>query len=304
MAQSPRPQGFSTGTLKGFRGAFSPEPLKSGEPLLVGIDRIDVDPSQPRRSFPENELQALADSMLVQQGDGIVGVLSPIGVRRGEEGRWKLAFGERRLRAARMAGLKSIPVTIVSEGQSGLAAQVIENQHRTNLANSDLARVIAAWTAEGMSNDDIAKIANITEGTIKHYRVMGRLPSFLQPWCDNANPRAVYEIHQSWKRVGEEGKALIEARVAALNGEEGISLAEARRIVELPISKAPAKPIGEPSSRGPRLRAAEKIQRLTAVIVSLLELVREDSRQKAGDLVEVALAEAQVERPQTGEAPI
>jgi ParB family chromosome partitioning protein len=294
MANSPRPQGFNLATLKGFRGAFSGEPSAQGEPLHVELDLIDPDPSQPRRSFPENELRALANSMLVKQGSAVVGVLSPIGVRQGEGGRWKLAFGERRLRAAKLAGLRTIPVTLVPEDQAGLAAQVIENQHRANLANTDLARVIAAWTEGGLSNDEIATIANISEGAIKHYRALTRLPEFLQPWCDKANPRALYEIGQAHKRASGEGRAMIERRVAALAGEEAISLAEARRIIDLPSAPSPERrPLSDETASPlpPRLRAAEKIAQLIAVISWLLPLIPDDRRAEAEAMVDAVLPE-------------
>ena len=74
----------------------------SGRVLYLPVDQISPNPSQPRSVFSQEELEELADS--IQN----LGVLQPLTVRR-QEGRWELVAGERRLRAARMAGLTQVP---------------------------------------------------------------------------------------------------------------------------------------------------------------------------------------------------
>lgn len=96
---------------------------------VLAIDIIDPNPRQPRDRFQPEALAALADSIRE------VGVLQPIVVRpAGEDGRHVLVAGERRLRAARLAGLEEIPAVIKDgDDQGRLVEAVVENVQRENL---------------------------------------------------------------------------------------------------------------------------------------------------------------------------
>jgi len=95
--------------------------------LNLPIGEISPNPHQPRRTFPEEELNELALSIRE------LGVLQPITVRWNENG-WELVAGERRLRAAVLAGLTQIPCLPVSadDGRSALMA-LVENLQRQDL---------------------------------------------------------------------------------------------------------------------------------------------------------------------------
>jgi ParB family chromosome partitioning protein len=91
------------------------------------ITRIRPNPYQPRRRFSEAELAELADSIREQ------GVLQPLLVRRAEQG-YELIAGERRLRAARQAGLTEVPVVVKAvEDDKLLEISIVENIQRENL---------------------------------------------------------------------------------------------------------------------------------------------------------------------------
>lgn len=299
MAQTPRPQAFSSGSLAGLRSALTGRPGQGGSPLELPIDTVDPDLNQPRRHFSEADIRHLADSMLVRLpgSEQPIGVLQPIGVRKGLDGRWVLSYGERRLRAAKIAGFATVPAYEVKGEQSGLAAQIIENQHRAELSNSDMARVIAAWTAEGLTNSEIATIANVGEQELKHYRTLQDLPDFLQAWCDRGSARALYEITQAWKRAGGEGRGLITERLADLKPDETLTLAEARRIIQLPEPRG-----GDPESGNrtkgtePRLRPSERIERLTNLVTQLLALIPSDRRIEADGLVEATMTDVRIDQ--------
>ena len=96
---------------------------------VVRLDRIDPNPQQPRRIFDEETLAALADSIRE------VGVLQPVIVRASEDGRYELVAGERRCRAARLAGLADIPAIIRESGDeaTSLTHALIENIQRDDL---------------------------------------------------------------------------------------------------------------------------------------------------------------------------
>ena len=82
-----------------------------GRPLKVALDLIDEDPDQPRREFPEEELQNLAASIRID------GILQPIVVRRSEKvGRFIIVMGARRYRAAKLAELTEAPIFIQDRG--------------------------------------------------------------------------------------------------------------------------------------------------------------------------------------------
>lgn len=101
---------------------------QTGNLLEVRVDSIDPNPRQPRRDFDEASLEDLAVSI------GQLGILQPLLVRPGAAGRYELIAGERRLRAARAAGLTDVPVVVVETDDHGsLERALVENIHRSDL---------------------------------------------------------------------------------------------------------------------------------------------------------------------------
>lgn len=95
--------------------------------LVVPVDEIRPNPDQPRRSFDHAALEELAASI------SQLGVLQPLLVRPTAEG-FELVAGERRLRAAKQAGLGSVPVVVVETDREGsLERALVENLHREDL---------------------------------------------------------------------------------------------------------------------------------------------------------------------------
>ena len=92
------------------------------------VDLIERGRYQPRRNFDEDRLRELADSITAQ------GMVQPIVVRPAGEGRYEIIAGERRWRAAQMAGLASVPVVVREvDDQSAMAMALIENIQRDDL---------------------------------------------------------------------------------------------------------------------------------------------------------------------------
>lgn len=120
------------------------ERARSGIPYReLQIAAIDTDPNQPRMNFDEERLSELAQSIKTY------GVLSPILVKPGKSsGRFTLISGERRLRAAKLAGRDSIPVLVNQDedtsGSRTLAMQLVENLQRADLSPLERAHAIAA----------------------------------------------------------------------------------------------------------------------------------------------------------------
>ena len=104
----------------------------------VPLELIDDNPHQFRLRFDEDGLAELADSIRAQ------GVLQPVVVRPGKEGRWTLVVGERRLRAARLAELETIPAIVKRVGdQQAAEMTIVENLQRQDLNCVDQAAAFA-----------------------------------------------------------------------------------------------------------------------------------------------------------------
>lgn len=105
-------------------------PEQSDEQILfIALDKIQANPYQPRKAFNDTELNDLADSIKQK------GVIQAITVRRLDEGNFELISGERRLRAAKLAGIDKIPAYIldVTAKEDLLEIALIENIQRANL---------------------------------------------------------------------------------------------------------------------------------------------------------------------------
>jgi ParB family transcriptional regulator, chromosome partitioning protein len=115
------------------------------------VELISPNPKQPRRSFDQDALQALAGSL------GEQGVLQPVLVRPKPDGTYELVAGERRWRAARIAGLASIPALVRErEDAAALEVALIENMAREDLSPIEEARACAALVEElGLTREDV-----------------------------------------------------------------------------------------------------------------------------------------------------
>lgn len=92
------------------------------------LQKVEPNPDQPRRGFDEEELQALADSIAEH------GILQPLAVRPREGGFYQIIAGERRWRAARLAGLDEVPVVVLdADDRTVMEMALIENLQRQDL---------------------------------------------------------------------------------------------------------------------------------------------------------------------------
>lgn len=127
----PRNKGLGRGLEAIFSDNALPEtetPSDSQSPRAVPLSEIDVNADQPRKTFPPSSLAELADSIARD------GLLQPVLVRRTPADRYEIIAGERRFRAAKLAGLSEIPVIVV-EADDATAARyaLVENLQREDL---------------------------------------------------------------------------------------------------------------------------------------------------------------------------
>jgi ParB family transcriptional regulator, chromosome partitioning protein len=141
---------------------------RSGVPYReVPLVNIDRDINQPRVNFDEEKLAELAQSIKTY------GVLSPILVRPGKSpGRYNLIAGERRLRAAKAAGLTVVPAIVSSTedgaGEKTLGMQLVENLQRADLTPLERAHAIGALKeAHGLSVREVADRIGVSKSMVQ-----------------------------------------------------------------------------------------------------------------------------------------
>lgn len=120
---------------------------------LLPIEKIAPNPRQPRRHFDETALRELAESIRQH------GILQPLSVQKGENGCYILVAGERRLRAAGLAGLSRVPCILVrvSDEERAILA-LVENLQRCDLHYIEEAAAIAKLiSAHGLSQEETAR---------------------------------------------------------------------------------------------------------------------------------------------------
>lgn len=146
--------------------------------LVVPPERIHPNPHQPRQSFASEELGALVASIREH------GVIQPLVVTVRPDGEYELLVGERRLRAAKLAGLATIPV-IVRDGtpddREKLELALIENIQRHDLNPIERATAYERLQEEFMlTQEQIARRLGISRSAVAHAIRLLRLPSDMQ----------------------------------------------------------------------------------------------------------------------------
>ena len=205
--------------------------LESGRVLFLPLNGIRPNPAQPRRVFDPAGLQELAES--IRQ----YGVLQPLTVRRRADG-YELVAGERRLRAAGMAGLTLVPclVASVDSEASGMLA-LVENLQRRDLdfieEAEGLARLMKTW---GLSQEQAArKVGKSQPAVANKLRLLRLPPAVLEAVRENG----LSERHaRALLKLPDEQTQL---RVVAQIVQGGWTVARTERCIDL-LLQPPAPP--------------------------------------------------------------
>lgn len=170
----------SPGAIDTTRPPRTAGPTKPAERGLdireISLDQIVPNPRQPRAQFPESGLQELAQSIRTQ------GVIQPIIVRSDGNARYELVAGERRWRAARLAGLETIPAIVreLGGGQS-LEVALIENLQREDLTPLERARAYQGYLSTfEVSAEALAARLGESRSNVSNYLRLLRLPEQIQ----------------------------------------------------------------------------------------------------------------------------
>jgi len=147
----------------------------NGKQSQVALEVIEENPYQPRKAFDDDDLASLRDSIRTH------GVLQPLVVRAiGDH--YQLIAGERRLRAAKAAGLTAVPVTVVDfNDQQVLEAALVENIQRTDLNPIEKAHGLKDYlTPYQMTHEQLAGRLGLGRATITNLVALLELPTEVQ----------------------------------------------------------------------------------------------------------------------------
>ena len=147
----------------------------------IPLSLVSPNPFQPRRAFNPGELDELANSVKVR------GVLQPILVRRLGDGGYELIAGERRWRAAKLAGLKKIPAIVRSATDAeAMEMALIENLQRKDLNPMEAARAYQRLNKEfGLTQEGVAKQLGKERSSIANTVRLLSLQLEVQAWIEN-----------------------------------------------------------------------------------------------------------------------
>lgn len=148
----------------------------AGAVAELNIDFIEANPFQPRTDFDDNALNELAESIKVQ------GVIQPVTVRKMGRDKYQLISGERRLRASKLAGLKTIPVYIrVANDEQMLEMALIENTHREGLNAIEVALSYQRLIEEcNITQEQLSEKVGKDRSTVTNFLRLLKLPPEVQ----------------------------------------------------------------------------------------------------------------------------
>lgn len=201
----------------------------------VEISQISLNPAQPRRQFASEELEELADSIRS------VGLIHPplVKLLDKHKGTYELIAGERRLRAAKLAGLKKIYVVVSPQHHLSHSAQaaLIENIQRVNLNAMEIAHALRKLIEEGRcTQEELAKRMGKKRSTIANYLRLLSLPLSIQESVFNnkismGHAKAILSVESNELKQKLHKKIILDE----------LSVRQAERAAE-EISKKSAKP--------------------------------------------------------------
>ncbi len=200
--------------LGALLGESAMQPVNQQSPLLLPLQKIEPNRLQPRRNFDEEELSALADSIRQH------GVIQPLTVRLLDSGYYQIIAGERRWRAARLAGLREVPVVIIeADDKKAMELALIENLQRADLTPIEEARGYQQLIGEyGLTQEQVAD------------RVSKSRPAVANAMRLLSLPDELLSMVESGKLTAGHARALLSIK------DERQQLAVAQKVVNLQLS--------------------------------------------------------------------
>lgn len=215
-------RGLGRGLDALMQGQSAADEALSGSVQQVPLADVTGNPEQPRKNFDDASLQELAESIREK------GVIQPMLVEAQADGRYQIVAGERRHRAAEIAGLETVPV-IVREFTSGekLEIALIENIQREDLSPIEEATAYKSlMESSGLSQGELAKRLGKNRSTVANAVRLLRLPSPVQQALDSGelsagHARALLQagdeqaMEELFRRIRDEGLSVRFAELLA-----------------------------------------------------------------------------------------
>lgn len=190
------------------KGDYAKLTSKSGSFYDFDVDIISPDPNQPRKNFDETALQELADDLKKN------GLIQPIVVRDDPDnvGKFIVVAGERRLKAAKLAGFTKIRSILSTYESSQLGyVQIAENAKRDNLKFYEMAEFIVSRSDAGEKQADIAEKLGTSKSQVNLYMIWKDAPELLKDAKDKFNAiRAFYDAVKLYEEHPDEISDFIE----------------------------------------------------------------------------------------------
>lgn len=219
-------------------------PGKTEGVLELEIDKIIPSEYQPRRIFKDDTLKELAASIRE------MGILQPVIVRMADDGSFRLIAGERRLRAARIAGLEKIPALVKDAARAeALELALVENIQREDLNPIETADAFNRLMRDfNLTQDDISKKVGKERATVANYLRILRLPSEVKNWITEGSlsmghAKALLQLDGARAQT-EAAKKII---------KKGLSVREAEA-----LSKRLERPVKTVRHRDPQIASLEE----------------------------------------------
>ena len=164
---------------RGLDALISTDDVQTGGSSTINeieLSDIEPNPNQPRREFDQEALQELANSIRE------IGIIQPITLRQADNGKYQIIAGERRWRAAQMAGLESIPAYIRTiNDENVMEMALVENIQREDLNAIEIALAYQHMSDSlGMTQEKIADRVGKSRTAITNYMRLLKLPAQIQ----------------------------------------------------------------------------------------------------------------------------
>jgi ParB family chromosome partitioning protein len=228
-------------------------PVGQGESVQqIPLDQIDENPYQTRRTFNEEALNELAESIKAS------GLAQPVVVRPGTNGRYVLVLGERRCRASKLAGKTAVPAIVRQLGNEQAAEMtIVENLQRQDLNCLEQAQAFARLSHEfNLTQEQIGKRTGASRESVANYMRLLKLPKGVLDLVGEG------KIGFSEARVLLEASALVEeAEVLKLAQEavdRNLTVKELQSRLNFLKSFGQPEPHREPKPVDPNVRDAER----------------------------------------------
>ena len=228
-------------------------PAESSAYRLLPLHRVEPNPGQPRHQFDEEELQSLADSISVH------GVVQPLTVREISPDFYQIIAGERRWRAARLAGLSEIPAVVIeADDRKVMELALIENLQRQDLNPIEEAQGYRALMDEyGLTQEEVSTQVGKSRPAVANALRLLVLPD------------AILEMVQSGQLTAGHARAILSIKT------EKKQLEAARKIANLGLSVRQAESLCKNLTKEPSL----KQQTITLAVDYVAECEKSLSKQ-------------------------